>query len=225
MRVLILGATGRTGTLTVSAALAHGHTVTALVRNPSKASFAPSVTLVKGSPLSQSDIQSAFASAPSNNPVTAVIVTLSTQLASGNPFSALAGQRFFMRDSVSNVIGVMKEQPQEVKLVVMSAFGAGSSWKQLIWPFKLLFSYSSMKYQFEDHDAVDELVRKTEGLELVAFRPPMLKEGEAKAVREFGEVGKGIGALDGITRASVAESLVKAAESEKWRNEAVVIAN
>lgn len=220
MRLLVLGASGRTGQLVTADALKRGHTVTALVRNPDSLQAQPGLHPIKGSPLSSQDLDSVF----TTTPVDAVIITLATSLASGNPFSELVSPRFFMRDSAKNVIAAMQRHGVR-KLVVMSAFGAGSSFMQLPFPLRWLFRHSNMSYQFEDHDAVDVEVRNAAGLEWTLVRPPMLKHGEKKDVKEFGETGEGIGMLDAITRETVAKFMVDAAEKNDWVKRAVVIVN
>jgi hypothetical protein len=48
--LFVLGASGRTGSLVVDYALAEGHTVTALVRDPSTVLARPGLTRVTGTP-------------------------------------------------------------------------------------------------------------------------------------------------------------------------------
>lgn len=85
-----------------------------------------------------------------------------------------------------------------------------------------------MSYVLEDHNAVDQALRQGEHsdwLEWAMVKPAMLKDGDAKPVRELGETGDGVGMLANVTRESVAEVLIKAAEGQDWNNQAVVIAN
>ena len=53
----------------------------------------------------------------------------------------------------------------------------------------------------------------------------MLKEGNALPVKEFGELGKGVGLFHSITRASVATLIIDIVETGNWWEKAVVIAN
>ena len=60
--LLVLGATGATGQLVVSQALAAGHSVTALVRSPEKITTThPNLTVVKGQPTDPQDVRRAIA--------------------------------------------------------------------------------------------------------------------------------------------------------------------
>ncbi|KAK5681403.1 hypothetical protein LTS10_005933 [Elasticomyces elasticus] len=222
MHLLILGASGRTGQLTTTTALSKSHTITALIRNPSSLPATPGLTIVSGTPLNQADIETAFASFP--HPVDACIVTLSAPRETDSPFSKPVAPAMFMRDSVRNLLVVMKQHGVR-RLVVMSAFGAGDSFPSLAWPLKQLFRRSNMSFGFEDHDALDADVRGAEDVEWTLVRPVMLKEGGVKPVRELGETGAKAGMFDSITRESVAGFLVGCVEEERLKGEAVVVAN
>jgi uncharacterized protein YbjT (DUF2867 family) len=57
MRIVVVGATGRTGTAVVEQALARGWEVVALVRDPSKVSASsPNLRVVRGSPLDEAAV-------------------------------------------------------------------------------------------------------------------------------------------------------------------------
>ena len=61
MNLLIIGATGPAGREIVSQASAQGHEVTALVRDASKAAFAPAVKTVVGGVLDLNSLKKALA--------------------------------------------------------------------------------------------------------------------------------------------------------------------
>ncbi|KAK4890016.1 hypothetical protein LTR27_011235 [Elasticomyces elasticus] len=227
MHLVILGASGRTGQLTTTTALAKNYTVTALVRNPASLPPTPGLTISQGTPLNPSDIEAAFTSSP--HPVDACIVTLSAPRETDSPFSKPVAPPMLMRDSVRTSLAVMKQHGVR-RLVVMSAFGVGDSFASLAWPLRQLFRRSNMSYGFEDHDALDLEVRKESaeggwGLEWTLVRPVMLKEGPVKAVRKLGERGEKAGMFDSVTRESVASFLVEVIEGGRLKGEAVVVAN
>lgn len=222
MHVLILGASGRTGRLAVSTILQHGHTVTALVRDASKAKFGSQsgLAIVEGNPRDPSSIEKAF----SSRKVDAVIVTLAVPREADSPFAKPIGEPYLIRDSVQNAITTMKKH-ETPRLIVLSAFGAKESFDNMAWPLRMLMKYSNMRFVYQDHDAVDEIVRKS-GLQWSLVRPAMLNDGEElKNIREFGEGGKGVGMFDSIQRRSVAEYLVSEAGKEAARCAAIVVVN
>ena len=223
MRVLILGASGRTGKLATFEALQRGYTVTALVRNPSTLRPKDGLTTVKGTPPEQIDIETAFAATPAD-PVRAVLVLLNNARASDSPFSQPVSPPYLVRDSVCNIMAVMRKH-SVYRLLVISSFGVSSSWTQLPWLMKLVFQYTNMRIQLEDHNATDAEVTAADWLDWTLVRLTMLKEGDLAPAREFGKAGKGVGLFSGITRASVASFVVEAIESQGRSKQAVVIAN
>ncbi|KXH64114.1 hypothetical protein CNYM01_14320, partial [Colletotrichum nymphaeae SA-01] len=85
MHILLIGATGRNGTLVLAEALSRNHTITALVRDPTTTSL-PShknITLTKGSPLSLPDLLSAM---KTPTPPDAIIITLNPRRLTDSPF-------------------------------------------------------------------------------------------------------------------------------------------
>jgi Putative NADH-flavin reductase len=77
MRVLVIGGSGQTGHLVIDEALQRGHKITALIRNPSTLPAKEGLTIVKGTPLEPSNIESAFNAVQGDIP-SAVIVTLAS---------------------------------------------------------------------------------------------------------------------------------------------------
>lgn len=240
MQILVLGGSGRTGKLVIEEALQRGHTITALVRYPDAAESDPRLTVVKGrhiplnstfplaatdndsgSPTSEADLVEAFKATAT--PPAAVIVTLNATRASDSPFAAPLAPPRMMADSNANAIAVMKQYGVR-KIVTMSAFGVADSAANANCLLKLVLRKTNMKYQFEDHDLVDAEVKKS-GVDYVLVRPVMLVEGDTQTVKEFGNEGLGVGIMSKITRRTVANFLVDAAEKSSWDRTTPVISN
>ncbi|KAM3078138.1 hypothetical protein ACMFMG_002559 [Clarireedia jacksonii] len=220
MHLLILGASGRTGSLLLTEALSKNHTITALARNPASITTQPGITVIKGSPLEPSDLRSAF----SAQKVDAVLITLSSARASDSPFAASISPANFLENCIRNVVEVMKEFDVR-RVVYMSAFGVGNSNENLWCPMRIMINKSTMgMVGFKDHREAEGKLRES-GLEWVMVRPAMLKDGGKKKVIEMGEEGKEMGYLPGVTRESVVGWIVETAESDTWENRTVVICN
>ncbi|KAL9087525.1 MAG: hypothetical protein Q9165_006636 [Trypethelium subeluteriae] len=223
MHVLVIGGSGRTGSLVINEILERGQSVTALIRDPTALpQKRPGLTIVQGTPTSTSDVETAFAAIPNGVP-SAVIVTLNARRESDSPFAKPVSPPRFMADCNANVRSVMQQHGVR-KLVVMSAYGTADSLPELNWLMRLVLRRTNMVYQYIDHDAVDEET-KASGLDYVLVRPSMLAEGEAKPVTEWGDQGRGVPMLAKITRASVARFLVDAAGTSRWDGQTPVITN
>jgi hypothetical protein len=227
MHFLIIGATGRNGSLAVQESLSRGHTVTALVRNTTTAKL-PShsnLTLVQGAPTSESDIIKALTTP---QPPQVVITALAQVRVTESPFAALRPDTTpdFLAISMMALIAAMNNSnlPSKPKIIVNSAQGAGSSWRSMNFPGKMLFSHGSMGIGLKDHNEVDRLVRES-GLVFVLSRPVMLTEGEDRPVKVWPDDGKGCAWMPKITRASVGKWLIDAAESNEWDGQAPVLSN
>jgi hypothetical protein len=90
----------------------------------------------------------------------------------------------------------------------------------------MVLNHSPMKFAFEDHNALEKVVRSSDGVDWTLLRPTMLAEGEVKEVKVFGEKGEGLGWLASVTRKSVANFVVeKCVEDDAWIGKTPVIAN
>jgi uncharacterized protein YbjT (DUF2867 family) len=153
-----------------------------------------------------------------------VIVTLNAARTSDSPWAAVASPPRLMADSNANCVSVMRAHGLR-KIVTMSAFGVADSWPNLNFLLRLTISKSNMSHQFEDHGLVDKEMKES-GMDYVLARPVMLKEGDAKPVIEHGNTGdRGVGLMSAITRKSVANYLLDAAEKSDWDRKTPVLTN
>lgn len=236
MHIYITGGSGRNGSLVIAEALEHGHTVTALVRDPSSMpSSHANLTVLQGSPLRQADVERALAT-PLR--AAAVVSTLSLARTGTSPFSPLRGDTTpdFMSRATSVLLAALDassssspQAPSSPKLIINSTLGAGDSWDSMAWAFRLLFSQTPMRFGVADHTRVDGLVRAS-GRRFVMARAGRLTEQKREQdpvadVRVLPDNGKGLGLADALTRQSLASWLVRAAEEETWDGKAPVLVN
>ncbi|KAJ5526775.1 TrkA-N domain dehydrogenase [Penicillium frequentans] len=218
MRVLVIGASGRTGKLVLDELHNRGHQITVLARNPA-ALEGYQVDTVKGTPTNMSDMREAF----KRDIPEVVIVTLSAPRTSDSPFAAVISPPRLMADSNANVVAAMKEFGVP-KVVVLQAFGVGDSWSNMPWILQLLMSKSNMRHQYEDHNNTDREIRAS-GVTFVFVRPSRLVESDVLKVREWPGDGRGVSMMASTSRKSVAHFLIDAATESKWDNTAPVITN
>lgn len=226
MRILILGASGRTGTLALTEALTRNHTVTAIVRRPGALAPQPNLSIITGTPLDKDVVSKAFASAPKTDPVRAVISTLASSRTSDNPWAKTTSSSTLMADSVRNTLAVMKEHGVK-KIVVLGTIGIGSSRANSGWFFNWVVDHSNLKIAFDDHYEVqkvlEEEAEKDRGLKWIDVRATGLSNGERQEVKEFGNEGKGVGWW--ISRKSVAGFMLDAVEGDRWDLQTPVISH
>jgi uncharacterized protein YbjT (DUF2867 family) len=205
MKVLVFGASGKTGGLVVERALAKGHEVSVLVREASKFNVA-GVNVIAGDATKHDDVLRAVKGQG------AVIDTIggttpykTTQLESA---------------SVRNMITAMKAEGVR-RLIVVSMMGLGESREQAPAWYRYLLMTTFLRGSTKDKGAMEELVNAS-GLDYVIARPPILKDGAATGsvkVLGMGETGHA------ITRADLANFLVDQLGSDEYVGRAVTVVN
>jgi putative NADH-flavin reductase len=230
MHFLLLGATGRTGKQVLTELLSQGHTAVALIRPTASLISRPGLTIVTGSPLSRSDIQSALTAAPSLRP-DAAIYTLNAVRKTESPFAPQLSPPRFLADSCAATCDIL-EQAGIRRIVVMSTAGAGDSWVNLPWLSKAFMGWTNVKLALLDHNDVDKEIRET-NMEWTLVRAVRLEFGVEDDKKGSGErnnkvttlngAGVGMKVTDSISVDSAARFLVKCAVEGRYIREAVVI--
>jgi putative NADH-flavin reductase len=208
MKLAILGATGKTGGHAMQIALAAGHEVRVLARDPAKIRENDALlTIVKGDATSEASCAELVAGC------SAVIAAL------GPPNLKATTLR---QDAARAITAAMKQQ--NVKRVVwLSALGVGDSMPQMratSW-LATVFVRLLLKTTYVDALAADELL-KASGLDYVLCRPPELTNKPATGRIEEVPADQKLPRLR-TTRADVATWMVKAAVSGAFDRQAVTI--
>jgi uncharacterized protein YbjT (DUF2867 family) len=209
MRLAVFGATGLTGGLVVSQALAQGHDVVALVRDPAKLTLAhPRLTVLGGSPLAPADVARAVRGAD------AVVHCL------GIGGKGDGTRTTLVSDSVQVVLAEMARHGVP-RVVCMSNVGAGGSgtWfaNRVVIPLFLRWLLPII----EDKDRMEVALRAS-SVEWVSVRLPNIVEGPEKPIRVSAD-GRGIGLT--ITAASTARFLLEQVTSPEHLRAAPSIGN
>jgi uncharacterized protein YbjT (DUF2867 family) len=187
MRVLIVGATGRTGSELVKQAVSAGHEVTALCRDPAKLGglAGPSVRAAQG------DVKDTASLAAAVSGQDAVLYAV------GSNKSSPPGIR---AEGVRNLVAAMQQNGVR-RLVVLSAFGAGDSKGQGGFVYSKIIAKLFMKAILADQDEMEAEVLKS-GLDWTLVRPTRLTDGPA--VGTWDVIFEGGKASSKISRADTA---------------------
>jgi uncharacterized protein YbjT (DUF2867 family) len=207
MNILVIGASQGTGALAVRAALDKGHSVTAFARSPQKLALEHAqLKKVAGDFHRTSSVDAAVAGHD------AVIVT-----ASATRLSAFKENPRYFSEGTAYVIDAMKKGGVK-RLIVLSALGTGDS-RSLLNPIVRALTVGwLLKVPFADHERQEELARAS-GLDWVVARPGRLTNGPA---RHGYVTNTAIESVPGsISRADVADFLVRACEVPTWVGHAV----
>jgi uncharacterized protein YbjT (DUF2867 family) len=138
MRILILGATGRTGKHLVSEALKNGHIVHVLVRDKSKIHHnAEQLTIFEGLPTDRTALKNAMTGCE------AILTALNISRTSDFPWARLRTPKTFLSDTMKAVVKVAEEEKIK-RIVVCSAWGANETKKDIPWWFRWFIDHSNI---------------------------------------------------------------------------------
>ncbi len=209
MKVLVIGAAGKTGRLVVDRALAKGYSVKALIHDTDALAEAP---LSDGVHIVQGDVHDAR--------------TVREALAGcDSVIDTLGGKKPFLRTEMeASAARVVLQAMQELgirRLVVISVLGAGDSHHQAPFWYEHLLLPTFLRGGLPDKNAMEAEVQAS-GVDWVVVRPPMLTDdvptGHVKVVQQHETAHS-------ITRGDLAQFLVDQVDDNSHLGTAVVVAN
>ena len=207
MKLLVVGASGRTGRLLVAQALGHGHDVTAFARDAGS-DMTPQERLC----VMVGDASDPAALATAIEGQDAVISVLAAR--SGEPAAIYA-------DGTANVVRLMTARGID-RLVVASAAGVGGHRRELPLPYQALLLLPRLRRDYEAMEAMEGDVMLSD-LDWTIVRAAALSNhaqtGHYRVV-EGPVVPKG----QRISRADLAALLLKVAEMGLYRRRVVAVA-
>lgn len=208
MKLLLLGATGRTGQELLAQALDHGHEVTALVRDPDKLTVQDErLRILAGGATDADDAEKAVEGQD------AVLCTL-------GPRSAKALVRCnLMRGSIGALAPAMVRHGV-ARLVLLSALGAGQSADHAPAALRLAFR-TFFRVVGRDKAEAEECLRRS-GLDWTIVYPPSLTSGPRTGVYRHGDSLE-VHGVPKISRADVAQFMLAQVTDPSYRQKHVIV--
>ena len=167
MKILVLGATGRTGKHIIEEAIKRGHKISAIARNPEKLKDFK-IDITQGTPYDYETVEKAIAGCE------AVINTLNVSRKSDSPWTPLRAPKDIISKSASNALKAM-EKVGIKRFVAFSAIGAGRSWNTTPLILKIIVSISNLKFAFHDHGKQEEILENS-NMDYTVCRAPLLSD-------------------------------------------------
>jgi putative NADH-flavin reductase len=204
MKVIVFGATGKTGQHVLHAALNQGHEVTAFGRSVDRIDIDdPALETHKGDVFDADSVTGAVAGHD------AVIVCLG---------STGLRDKTTLATGTAVVIDAMVAHDAQ-RLVVMSAAGVGDSWQQIPRSSRLLFR-TMLRNVFNDHQAQEAIVEQSP-LDWTIVRAAVLKDNPATGLYTATNTGPNAR----ITRADAAAALVDQLDNTTYSRAAISVTN
>ena len=205
MRIVLFGATGKTGSLLVEQALAKGHQVTAYVRNPQSVKIEnPNLKIMVGNLSETLKLKDALVGAEAC-------------------FSTLGGNSLTKRspELVLGIDTIVRVAEQEVvpKFIYLSSFGAGDSKKLMPAVMRFFVVDLMLRVPLADHNLNEQRIMSSK-LHWTIVRPGGLNDKPLT-----GSVNHGIEKFKqgktSISRADVAAFMLKQLEDSAYSKKAV----
>lgn len=204
MKVVIFGASGKTGTLVVEKAKAAGHTVTIFAHGGE--SREDGVSVVAGDAGDAEAVRRALAGQD------AVIDTIGGR----TPYK----HTDLETSAARNILDGMKSAGAK-RLIVISAMGVGDSVEQAPFWYEYLLLTTFLRGSTKDKTNMEAVVGAS-GVDFVIARPPMLSDDpETGSVRVVADGAK----AHKITRGDLAQFLVDQLQTDEHIGKRVTVAN
>ncbi|MFV8224846.1 SDR family oxidoreductase [Christiangramia aquimixticola] len=204
MKVLIIGATGKTGKKLVQQALAKGHEVSVLVRNSKKIKIDhPKLKIYQGNILKPESFRHAFQDQD------AVL-------------SALGHKRFIFKtrilsEGTKNIIKAMKANNIQ-RFICITSLGLNNSRYKLGLYYTLFTIPVILWFYFKDKELKENIIKES-GLEWTIVRPGQLTNGKLRTNYYHGPKAGNFILTKFISRASVAHFMLKILEDKTYIRE------
>ena len=164
MKILILGATGRTGKLILKEAIHQDYEVNCLVREPKKIKENhKNLKILKGSPEQISDLENAIKDCKG------LISALNISRKSDFPWSKLRTPPSFLSNVIKNIISLADKNRLE-RIVVCSAWGVAETEKEIPAWFGWFIKNSNIGAAYKDHERQENELKKSK-LDWTIVRP------------------------------------------------------
>lgn len=215
MKILLLGASGRTGKQLLKLAEQRGIQLNCLVRASEKlGEVAGNIQLFQGSPIDSVALEEAMLDCDS------IINVLNISRTSDFPWANLRTPTHFLSDVMTSLLSLAEKQ-KIGRIVSCSAWGVGDSRSELPFWFRWCIDYSNIGVAYSDHERQEKLL-KTSSLDWTIVRPTGLINSQKtqQIIESYGNTPKP-NLL--ISRKSLATYLLDAVQKEELIGKTPVI--
>lgn len=214
MKILLLGATGRTGKLVLEQSLKEGYQVHCLSRNSVRIKMQAGITTFEGDPSKKEDLEKAIEGCD------AIIGVLNISRKSDFPWAPIRTPANFLSETMKELIPIA-EARRIKRLIVCSAWGVAETRTSLPGWFRWFIDHSNIGVAYSDHERQERLIEDSK-LEWTIVRPVGLTNSKSnQKVKETFDNQPKPSLL--ISRKSVSKYLVDSLEVNTLIGKKVVI--
>ena len=206
MKIVVFGASGKTGLLVVEEALAKGYEVIAYVRTrESIKTDHPNLKVVVGQLNEKDKLKSAIISSD------ACISTLGG--------TSLTKHSHEIIEGIDNIVSIMEEEKVK-RFIYMSSYGAGNSRKYMSQPARFIIVDLLLRIPMADHNTNESRITKSQ-LQWTIVRPGGLTNGPKTGKLKHGFEKTKLKGSSSISRSNVAIFLLNQVTSRDYENKSI----
>jgi putative NADH-flavin reductase len=206
MKIVIFGASGKTGLLVVNEALALGYEVIAYVRNKESIKLDnPNLKVVEGHLNEKDKLKLAITGSD------ACISTLGGKSLTKHSLEILEG--------IDNIVTIMEEVNVK-RFIYMSSHGVGNSRTSIPQPFRFLIVDLMLRVPMADHNTNESRIAESR-LEWTFVRPGGLTDGAKTGNMKHGHIETKLKGSVSISRSNVAVFLLNQVTNKDYVNKSV----
>jgi len=208
MKVVIFGANGKTGLLLVEYALSKGYQVVAYIRRTRSLNYShPNLTKIIGNLDNIQKLQEA--------------ITGSDACISALGGKSLTKHSYTFINGIENIITAM-EQVGVKRMIYLSSLGVGDSRAYMPWLKRFLIADVILRIPLSDHNTNEKRINNSK-LQWTIIRPGGLNDHLISEILNHGTENIKIEGSPSISRANVAEFMLKQLFEKKYINKSVWI--
>lgn len=214
MKLLLLGATGRTGKIVLKKALDKGNEVNCLSRQSNRIPKSKGLTIFEGNPNNKDDLNRAISGCDS------IIGVLNISRKSDFPWARLRTPKTYLSDVMTKLVPIAKEHNVK-RISICSAWGVAETKNDIPKWFKWFIDNSNIGIAYKDHERQERILSNS-NIDWTIVRPVGLTSSKrVEQIKETFDNKPKPSIL--ISRKSVATYLVESLEKDTLIKTRVVI--
>lgn len=206
MKIILFGASGKTGQIVLEDALALGYEVIAYVRTKASIQLVhPKLQVVEGQLNERDKLQSVVIGSD------ACISTLGG--------ASLTKHSHEIMEGIATIVSIMEEANVK-RFIYLSSYGAGDSRKSMPQPLRFLIADVMLRIPLADHTANENCIQKST-LAWTIIRPGGLTNGPITAQLKHGSDNAKLKGNPNISRSNVATFMLQQLTQSDYLNQSV----
>ena len=215
-KIFLIGGNRGLGKSILSESMNHDYKIISMSRTNKNNDQTSDIAYIKGDATSKIDIEKNI----ENSSV--VINSINVMRQNIFPWSKLTNSKTSISESAKNLVEVCN-QKKISRIIVISAWGANETRKELKFGFRSLIKYSNLRYPYKDHEKQEKIIQNS-GLNWTIVRPVALTNfGFTEKVKIYNKSHPKFRLI--ISRKSLAKFIFKIINDKDFFKRSIVVSN